>query len=239
VSLAARWADVVRQVGGAEAPNAAGKHPTRRRPARRCELCLMQGVRNTPLHNKPTLSHAISCVTPARGGAPARGVEQIDARTAGGRPKRRWKAPRASWLGTAREFSLMQGVRKPPIQVKLARRLAITCPTPARGGAPARGVELVAFGANGRFVTTRPDPRRKRRNGAARHVRTVGLLRSSCHTPLGWNPRGVFGSGQRRRRLHPAPRGLQWCGMASLQGFSRFARRSGCPGMPRDEIPKS
>ena len=70
-----------------------------------------------------------------------------------------------------------------------------------------------------------PDPRGKRRNGASRHVRTVGIPSHSCYTPIGSNPRGVFESGLRRRRLHPRATVAR---MASSQGFSRFARRSGC-----------
>ena len=55
---------------------------------------------------------------------------------AGPQPKRRWKAPCASWLGTAREVCLMQGVRNPFLQCKLAQRLPTTYPAPARGGRP-------------------------------------------------------------------------------------------------------
>jgi len=90
-------------------------------------------------------------------------------------PKRRWKAPRASRLGT-REFWLTQAPLNTPVCNYLALSHAISSPAPARGPEYSRGVQLVAFEANGRFVATRPDPRGKRRNGAARHVRTVGLI---------------------------------------------------------------
>ena len=129
-------------------------------------------------------------------------------------PKRRWKAPCASWLGIAREFCLMQGTLNTPLRNFLALSHPISCPAPARGAEYSRGVQLAEFEANGRFVTTRPDPRGKLRNGAARNVRTGG---SSRYTPLGPSPRGIFGSGPRRRRLPPAPRGLQRRDMTGFQ----------------------
>jgi len=81
LSLVHRWQ------GGAEAPNAAGKRPTWRRPARRCEFWLMQGTLNTPARKINRVEPRDKLPTPARGTEYSRGVEQTEASKAGAATK--------------------------------------------------------------------------------------------------------------------------------------------------------
>jgi hypothetical protein len=134
---------------------------------------------------------------------------------------------RVSWLGAACDFGLPHAVRITPVSDNLPRSCAIPRPRKGQDRAPSRGVEPVAFEANGTFGTTRPEPRGKRRDGAARRVCTVGLRHPSRKPPFGPNPRGFAGHNRRRRLLGPSPArvyGSQW---PVLLGF---AQKWGCPG---------
>ena len=80
-------------------------------------------------------------------------------------------------------------------------------------------------------VTTRHEPRRERRSGAARHVCTNG----PCATTPSCRPAQIFMSSQRRRRLHPAPRARRGAGFLRFCSESRswLTRHRRPTGVPR------
>ena len=157
----------------------------------------------------------------------------------GGPPtKRRWKALRASRLGIAREFRLMQATLNTPFQGSLTLSHAISCLAQARGTEYSRGVKRVAskqMADSWRLALTRGQTSKWRH--AARSDRRTPLILAPYpprveHARSSW-VRSASPLSAPRPPLATLARNNQ------LAHFSRFAGRLGRPSVPCDDIPKS